>query len=268
MERWTVDRPAAIELGDVDMVRVRLVAGHVDVMGTDGPVRLEVHSVEGRPLDVRLESGELTVAYDELTWQGLLSWLHADRRSARISLAVPRRCPVELGVVSASAVVSGIAGPTSVRSVSGEVTLDGLAEAIDAQTVSGDLETRRLAGELRFQTVSGDLTVAEGISGALRAKTVSGNLTVDLDLAPDGELRLDSVSGDVTVRLPADAGLEVDVKSTSGDLGSAFAGLHHERRPGRVSLEGTVGDGRGRLRTRTVSGDVAVLRREPVTGPV
>ena len=99
-----------------------------------------------------------------------------------MSVSVPADCPVELGVVSADAVVSGIvADRTAVKSVSGDVTLDGVRSDITAQTVSGDLETRQLLGTLRFTTVSGDLTVVNGASDAVKAETVSGDLTLDLD---------------------------------------------------------------------------------------
>ncbi|MGH8868911.1 MAG: DUF4097 family beta strand repeat-containing protein [Actinomycetes bacterium] len=266
MTQWSVDRPQTIELGQVEKVKVRLIGGHVDVVGSEGPARLEVSAIEGPPLEVRLEGSTLELTYDDLSWRGLLSWKRGVRRNVTMSLAVPASCPVELGVVSASAVVAGMAGPASVKSVSGGVTLDGLGGPMDGQTVSGDLETRGLGGPLRFKTVSGDLTVIDGASGIVRATTVSGDITVDL-VVPDDALRrdvgldVDSVSGDVTVRLPDDADVQVDVKTTTGDLDSAFDGLHRERRPGSARLEGTLGRGGGKVTARTVSGDVALLRR-------
>ena len=47
----------------------------------------------------------------------------------------------------------------------------------------------------------------------------------------------------------------------SGGLDSAFEGLTTERKPGRISMQGQVGSGDGRLRAKTVSGDVTLLRR-------
>jgi len=261
MDRWTVQEPTQIELDAVRRVEVRIVSGHVEVVGGDGPPRLEVSSIEGPPLHVRLADGVLEVSYEDLSWRGLMEWLRQERRRAVVSIAVPRECEVELGVVTASALAAGVHGRIAVKSVSGEVVLDGVGSRVTAHTVSGNVESRGLRGELDFKTVSGDLTVVDARSGAVRAKTVSGDLTVDLHAVGEGGIELDSVSGDITLRLPGDADLAVDVRSTSGKLGSAFDGLAQDRQPGQRRLEGTLGEGAGRLRARTVSGDVALLRR-------
>jgi DUF4097 and DUF4098 domain-containing protein YvlB len=228
-----------------------------------GAAQVEVSQLDG-PLTVTLENGTLTIVHERLTWGGLLDWVGNRRASATVSISVPSTCPVELGVVSADAVVSGIqADRTAVKSVSGDVTLDGVRSDITAQTVSGDLETRQLAGTLRFTTVSGDLTVVRGETDHVKAETVSGDLILDLDLRAGGRIDVSSVSGDLTVRMPEDVGLHVDVKTMSGSVDSAFGGVHTERRPGKVTLYGQVGDGDGRLSAKTVSGDVTLLRRTP-----
>ncbi|MGH8893430.1 MAG: DUF4097 family beta strand repeat-containing protein [Actinomycetes bacterium] len=266
MQQWRVEQPQSIDLEGVRRLQVRLVGGSVDVVGRtedaeSGAARVEVSEVEG-PLIVTLDNGTLFVHHERLTWGGLLDWAGSRRARAVVSVSVPADCPVELGVVSADAVVSGIAADrTAVKSVSGDVTLDGVRSDISAQTVSGDLETRQLAGTLRFTTVSGDLTVVNGSSDTVKAETVSGDLTLDLDLVAGGRIDCSSVSGDVTVRMPESVGLRVDVKTLSGSLDSAFQGVSTERRSGSRTMRGQVGDGDGNLKAQTVSGDVTLLRR-------
>ena len=272
MTQWQIEHPQTLDLEGVRRLAVRMVAGSVDVVGrtedaASGAAQVEVSAVEG-PLTVTLEDGTLTIVHERLTWGGLLDWVGGRKVSATVSVSVPHTCPVELGVMSADAVVSGIdADRTAVKSVSGDVTLDGVRSDISAQTVSGDLESRQLAGALRFSTVSGDLTVVRGETSMVKAETVSGNLVLDLDLAAGGRVEVATVSGDLTVRLPEDVGIAVDVKTMSGSLDSAFTGVRTERRPGKVSLHGQVGDGSGRLSARTVSGDVTLLRRERAVAP-
>lgn len=259
MTRWELSEPTTIDLDEVREVRVRLVGGNVDVTGTDGASRLELTKIKGQPLEVDLHNGVLTVSYDDLSWKSILSWNFNRDRAAWLSLAVPPACVVELGVVSASALVSGMTGPTRVRSVSGEVTLDGLSSRVHAQTVSGNVNTQALDGSLEFETVSGELTVAGGTCDSVRATSVSGEIALDVD-SPD--IRAQSVSGDVLVRLPAGTGVTVDVSSVSGRIDTGFEGLAADAsKPGQRRLEGTIGDGTGRLRVRTVSGGVAVLSR-------
>jgi hypothetical protein len=266
MQQWRIENPQSIDLEGVRRLHVRMVAGSIDVVGRtedaqSGAAQVEVTQLEG-PLIVSLENGTLTISHEKLTWGGLLEWVSNRRASAVVSVSVPADCPVELGVVSADAVVSGIeADRTAVKSVSGDVTLDGVRSDITAQTVSGDLETRQLAGRLSFTTVSGDLTVVEGASESVKAETVSGDLTLDVDLQPGGSIDCSSVSGDVTVRMPESAGVRVEVKSMSGSLDSAFDGVTSERKPGSSKMQGLVGSGDGRLTAKTVSGDVTLLRK-------
>jgi hypothetical protein len=263
MTRWTIEKPCELEFDDVRMLRVRVVAGSVNVVGTDEGAKLEVTEIEGPPLAVTLSGGELVVTYEDMSWRGILSWVMSWRRRTTISLAVPWDCSVQLGVVTASAVVSGVHGRAAVKSVSGEVTLEGLTDGVEAETISGDLATKALAGDLRFSTVSGALTVVDGSSTSLTSNSVSGDVTLDVDIARGGDVGITSVSGDVRVRLPHDTGVRVDIASTTGNLDSAFDGLSYERSPGNRKLEGVLGSGAGKLRVQTVSGDIALLRREP-----
>jgi hypothetical protein len=266
-QQWRIETPQSIDVEGVRRLQVRLVGGRVDVVGRtedaeSGAAHIEVTRVDG-PVVVTLADGVLQIAHEKLTWGGVLDWLGGGRRThAVVSVSVPAQCPVQLGVVSADAVVSGIvAEATAVKSVSGDVTLDGLTSGVTARTVSGALETRRLDGNLDFTTVSGDLTVVAGSTSRLRANSVSGDLTLDLDVDGAGALDLRTVSGDVTLRLPDAAALAVDVATTSGSLQSEFDGLHTERRPGQARMSGSIGSGSGRLRATTVSGDVVLLAR-------
>ncbi len=256
--------PQRLDLGDPRRLQLRVVAGDVSVTAGEGPARLEVHGLEGPPLQVSTTDGTLTIGYDDLGWLGFLDGWHGHRRWVSLSLSVPPTCSVQLGVVSAAALIAGSAAPVEAKTVSGEVTVDALSGEVTITSVSGDVEARALRGPLRFDTVSGALTILDGAGPALRARTVSGEMTLDLSLDGGGpaELDLGSVSGSVVVRLPAATSATVDVRSTSGDLTSGFAGLAPSRSPGQRRLAGTLGFGAGRLRVRTVSGDVALLPRD------
>lgn len=265
-QQWRVEKPQSIDLEGVRGLKVRMVGGSVDVVGRtedaeSGAAQVEVSEVKGVLL-VTLDGNVLTVAHERLTWGGLLDWPGNRKASAVVSISVPADCPVELGVVSADAVVSGMsADRANVKSVSGSITLDGVRSDIVAQSVSGDLETRQLAGTLDFTTVSGDLTVVDGSSDAVKAETVSGDITLDLSLAPGGRISTSSVSGDVMVRMPDSTGLSVTFTTMSGSLTSNFDGMRSERRPGRSTMSGQLGSGGGELSAKTVSGDVTLLRR-------
>jgi hypothetical protein len=261
MARWTIEAPTSLEFDDVTGLRVRLIAGSVAVLATDGKPSLDVSSVKGDPLTVTYEGGVLTITHENLTWEGLLKWLRPQRHSATVTVTVPRKCPTQVGVVSATAVMSGISSRASVKSVSGGITLDGVAGDVDANTVSGALEAQGINGKLNFRTVSGDLTLADGWLERLDANMVSGDVTADIDLDPLGGMQVTTVSGEVTLRLPAEADAQVNLHSLSGDVRSEFPELKRTCSPASHSVSGSLGAGSGHVSVTTMSGRVMLLRR-------
>jgi hypothetical protein len=258
---WTIEAPASLEFDDVTELRVRLIGGSVAVLATTGKPSLEVSSLEGDPLKVTYEDGVLTVAHENLNWEGLLKWLRPQRHAATVTMSVPRTCRAQVGVVSATAVMSGISTRASVKSVSGGITLDGVAGDVDANTVSGAVEAQGINGKLNFNTVSGDLTLAEGWLERLDVNGVSGDVTADLDLDPLGGMQVTTVSGEVMLRLPAEADARVNLHSVSGDVRSEFAELRRSSAPASRSVSGSLGAGSGQVSVTTMSGRVMLLRR-------
>ncbi len=261
MAHWTIEAPASLDFDDVTQLRVRLIAGSVAVLACDGKPSLDVSSITGDPLDVTYEDGVLAIAHENLTWDGLLKWLRPQRHSATVTVTVPRKCPTQVGVVSATAVISGLSSRASVKSVSGGITLDGVTGDVDANTVSGALEAQGINGKLNFNTVSGDLTVADGWLERLDANTVSGDVTADIDLDPLGGIQVTTVSGEVTLRLPAEADARVHLHSISGDVRSEFAELRYASAPASHRVSGSLGAGSGHVSVNAMSGRVILLRR-------
>lgn len=267
MSEWSIADPQKLTFDTpVHDLHVRIVNGTVNVVGTDeGSARLEVTDIEGPPLIVTHQGGTLTVAYDDLPWKGFLKWLDRKgwRRSAVVTLAVPADTRVEVGVVGAGAVVSGINGSSVIKGVTGDTTLVGVSGQVRADTVSGNLEAQAVTGDLRFHSVSGDLTVVEGSGPSVRADSVSGSMIIDLD--PDGptDVGLTSVSGEIAIRLPHPADAEVEANTASGTISNAFDGLRVQGQWGAHKITGRLGAGNGKLRATTVSGSIALLRRPP-----
>lgn len=269
MSEWSVSEPGKLSFDEpVREVSVRVVAGTVNVVGSDeGSARLEVSRLEGPPLIVTHRDGALSVAYEDLPWKGFLKWLDPRNRGhdAVVTLTVPTDARVEVGVVSAAAVVSGIAGRTDVKGVSGDATLVGLSGQVRADTVSGSVEAQALGGDLRFNSVSGDLTVIEAGS-SVKADSVSGSMIVDLDpTSGPTDISLTNISGEIAIRLPHPADAEVEANTTSGSVSNAFEDLKVTGQWGAKRITGRLGAGNGKLRATTVSGSIALLRRPATT---
>jgi hypothetical protein len=266
MSERSVAEPEKLSFEDpVHALNVRIVNGTVNVVGTEeASARLEVSEIDGPPLIVTLKDGILTVAYEDLPWNGFLKWpdRRGRHRSAVVSLAVPATADVGIGVVRAGAVVSGIRGRTEVRGVTGDAVLVGLSGTITAETVSGKLEAQAVTGDLRFHSVSGNLTVIEGASSSVRADSVSGDMVIDLEAGGGPtDIRLSSVSGEVAIRLAHPTDTRVEANTTSGSVSNAFDDLRVSGPWGAKKITGTLGAGTGRLKATTVSGSIALLRR-------
>lgn len=267
MSEWSVAEPRKLSFDEpVSELRVRIVDGTVNIVGTDeGPARLEISRIEGPPLVVSHRDGNLTVAYEDLPWKGFLKWLDRKgwRRSAVVSLAVPAGTRVEVGVVSAGAVVSGIEGRAEVKGVNGDTTLVGLAGPVRTDTVSGSVEAQALTGDLHFNSVSGDLTMVEAGS-SVKADSVSGSMIVDLDpTSRPTTIDLTSVSGEIAIRLPHPADARVEANTASGSVSNAFEDLRVSGQWGAKRITGRLGAGNGSLKATTISGSIALLRRPP-----
>jgi hypothetical protein len=270
-EQWTVSTPEKLTFdAEVTRLRVRTVAGAVNVVAADGPARLEVTEIEGPPLQITLDGGELVVTYEDLTWKDFSwkslatfigHWRESAHRRAVVSLSVPHGTRIELGSASSDTVISGIAAPVTVHSASGSTTLVGVSGPVDANTVSGSVHAQSVSGDLKVNTVSGELTVVEGASRTLKANSVSGPVTVDLARDNSTDVSLTNVSGEVALRIPAPANAQIRANTTSGDVSSAFDELRIGGTWGAKQLTGTLGNGSGKVKITTVSGSVALLRR-------
>lgn len=261
-----VSAPRTLEVTDpVEALTVRVYGGTVNVVGTTdgGPARVEISELDGSPLTVAHRDGVLSVAYEDLPWRGFLKFLdrRAWNRSAVVSVTVPAGTRVEVGVIRAGAVVSGISGPTDVRGVSGDSTLVGLTGKVLAETVSGNVEAQSLTGDLRFHSVSGDLTVIDGAGGGVHADSVSGDMVLDLTPGKCADIALTTVSGEVAIRLPDPADARVEANTTSGTIANAFDDLRVSGQWGTKRITGSLGAGTGMLKATTLSGGLALLRR-------
>lgn len=268
-ESWVVNGPQIIEVDDVDAVRIGLVRGRVDVVARDEPgARIEVHSVDGRPLEVSLTGGELRVGYSFTLggWEGFLDTLRnvRDRDTVDVHLAVPRHASVKLGTVSAEGLLAGVLRGASVSTVSGSIVTDGTAGTLVAKTVSGEIAVRDHTGALRLNSVSGELT-ASGDLATVAANTVSGPVSLDVS-ATSASITTSTVAGDVTIRLPEGRGVTVSARSVSGRVvvdGQEYSGTA----PGQTKIDLQTGDGTCALTAKSVSGNLTVLRATPSSGP-
>lgn len=267
-EKWLI-KPGenrVIDLEDIRKLKVGLVGGQIDVVAHDEPgVRIEVHSVTIKDLRIEASGDVVEIDHPQLRWDNFLEVFRnfgSGGPKAEISVAVPRGVALTLGVVSASALVSGLASGARLNTVSGDIIVDGLTGDLTANAVSGDVQIRGLDGTLNANSVSGEIA-ATGMIRRAGADTVSGDVLVDSSGRVDA-VNVNTVSGETTVRLDEGVPANYVLRSVSGRVlvdGVKRSGSGPTNWTDSVGeLSGSFAD----VRANSVSGAVTVLRRAAV----
>jgi DUF4097 and DUF4098 domain-containing protein YvlB len=259
-------------------VVVSSVGGAIAITGWDKP-QVDVHAVlpSGEQVEVTSGSGHVDIRVVRANQP----WWHGGG-DAQLTVRIPQGSELEVIAVSAEVKSSGVLGVQRLQTVSGRIDADLAADA-DVKTVSGEARLRgsgrpahlrinsvsgdvsliNAAGDLEATTVSGMLRAVLSPATSVRAHTTSGDLTLGGKLARGVTLDAQTISGEVSVHAPAEAGFDYDVSTFSGDIQNCF-GQQAERTstygPGK-RLAGRRGSGDGRLRIKTLSGEVDLCDR-------
>ena len=256
---------ALIEDSRVEVVGERLVV-HVPAhsarrrnpvgLALAGAPRLRITVPEGTALEATLASADLraSVALRVATVKSASGDVRLEQVTG----------PVSARLASGDLHVGRVVGDLSATTASGDLRFDHVAGDVRVATASGDIRGGDVDGDAAARTTSGDLDVGR-LAGDLRARTVSGD--VSIGQLRRGETDIASTSGRLRIHVATGLELDLDVTTVSGtirsDLDPGGAG------GGGSSGGGTTGDGGDgpvdlRLRARTVSGDVAILRSHDI----
>ncbi|WP_291055467.1 DUF4097 family beta strand repeat-containing protein [Herbiconiux sp.] len=264
LEKWVVDGPKVIDIELVRSVKVGLIGGQIDIIGHDEPgARIEVHSVTGKDLKISIDGDRLEIDHPQLRWDNFIEVFKSWRGNAKadISILVPRDAALKFGVITASALISGLTTDARLSTVSGAVVVDAVTGDLEVNTVNGEVSIRDHTGLVNAKTVSGDITA----SGAIRkfsADGVSGEVFVDTTGTPD-EIQNNTVSGDLTVRFDDDVSARYSVNSVSGTLQLGASTIKGLRGGGYNGHTGTLDGEWTDFRANSVSGDITVIFRDP-----
>ena len=275
LEKWII-HPGETRVIDIETVRklkIGLVGGQIDIIGHDEPgARIEVHGVTIKDLRVEVNGDLVEIDHPQLRWDNFLEVFRNFGTSgpkAEISVVVPRDVALNLGVVSASALVSGIGNDARLNTVSGDIIVDGHAGDLVLNAVSGDSQIRELVGALSANSVSGDVA-ATGTLRKATIDTVSGAMLVD-STGDIHSVGLNTVSGNATIRLDDSRPANYAVRSVSGRVQIDGVVRSGNGTGPLTNFAGSVGELSGSfvdVRAHSVSGDVTVLRRPPASTPV
>ncbi|MFT3797970.1 DUF4097 family beta strand repeat-containing protein [Microbacterium sp.] len=265
LEKWLIKpgETRVIDLEDIRKLKIGLIGGQIDVVAHDEPgVRIEVHAVTIKDLRIEASGDVVEIDHPQLRWDNFLEVFRnfgTAGPKAEISVAVPRGIALTLGVVSASALVSGLVSGARLNTVSGDIIVDGLAGDLTVNAVSGDVQMRGLDGTFSANSVSGEVAATGSIRKAT-IDTVSGAMLVDSAGRVDA-VSLNTVSGDATVRIDEGHPANYVLRSVSGRIMVDGVKRSQSGPSAYVDSFGELSGSFVDVRANSVSGDITVLRR-------
>ena len=261
--------------GEVEIVNV---AGSVDVSTWDrAEVKVDADlgsSVER--LDFRRDGSRTYIKV-------VLPSMSAGGGSSDLIVKIPRESGLIVNTVSAEQRIVGVRGMQRLQAVSGDIdtefgpgdielkTVSGNIQArgtdgkglVRATTVSGDLRIHKAGPELDLNSVSGDMTVMLDRLDRGRIKTTNGDLNLTTTLGDDARVDAEAINGDLSFTLRGQINAEFDIETFNGDIENCFGpkpSRSREYGPGN-ELRFTEGQGRARVRIKTLNGGVMVCQR-------
>lgn len=267
-EKWLIapGEERVIDIAQATRLKIGLVGGQVDVIAHDEPgIRIEVSGVTVKDLRIESDGTQIEIDHPQLGWDNFLEVFRnfgSGGPRAEVSVAVPRSIALNLGVVSAGALVSGLANDARLNTVSGDIIVDTHSGDLTLNSVSGDVQVRGLTGSANANSVSGDVALTGSVRKAT-VDTVSGSIWVDAAGAVNS-INLNTVSGNSTIRLEETLPANYVLRSMSGAM--LVDGVDRGN-SGPTNFTGSTGELAGSfvdIRSNSVSGDTTVLRR-PLT---
>jgi DUF4097 and DUF4098 domain-containing protein YvlB len=260
--------------GEVEIVNV---AGIVEVSGWDRPeVKVDADlggSVE--KLDFRTDGSRTLIKV-------VLPRMSGSSGSSDLRIKVPQGSGLIINTVSADQIVKGVRGMQRLQAVSGGIetefgpgdlelkTVSGDIRAqgdgkglVRATSVSGDMEITKGGPELDLNTVSGDMIVTLDRLDRGRIKTTNGDLNLTTALGEDARVDAEAINGDLHFTLRGAIDTEFDIETFNGDIDNCFGpkpSRSREYGPGN-ELRFTEGQGKGRVRVKTLNGGVMICKR-------
>lgn len=256
-------------------VEVSNVAGEIKVKGWDKEqVKVTGTLGDGSERLVFERDGRRTLIKVEMPQRSH----HAD--PSDLYVMVPEDSRVTATGVSADITVEGVEGALRIQTVSGEIDVEVFEEDVEAKTVSGDFEVRGhdkpalltlttvsgdgrvrdIRGELVVQSVTGSLDIDSAELERARLRTTNGDIKLRTGLGRDARFDMEAINGDLRLDILGEVDAEFDIETFNGSIDNSFGPdpvRTSKYAPGR-ELRFTHGDGKARIRIKTLNGGVTL----------
>ncbi len=247
--RYSASQDFSFEIDTADHSGLQLYAvnGSVEIVGVSNLAKAEIRGEMRVESDSRSDAEEhlglLDVEVDSLDSSLIVRTMQPTRSDGRnyivhYHLRVPANWRAAVDQSNGEIRLIGLMSAATVRADNGEVFAESLEDSLLAGVVNGSL-------------------VLKNIYGSVSAEMVNGSISGDVSLPPDGECVLKMTNGPIMLRIPVSTSARFSAGTVNGTVqvhGLTFYDLQSSRK----SVQGTLGQGRGRIELKSVNGDIVV----------
>jgi hypothetical protein len=127
---------------------------------------------------------------------------------------------------------------------------------VQAKTITGRLGIESIQAPVTSRVITGKLILKE-IYGPIYAKTITGKLAYTGELSEENH-RFETVTGEIVLTLPETTNAKLSAQTATGSLNCKLplANLQEERHFVGGKLQGTLGNGTGRIKAKISTGSL------------
>jgi hypothetical protein len=211
-----------------------------------------IRAPEYLELDLEGEDGDVKIE----EWEGKISCDLEDGDIELESVSSPR---TQIRIEDGDIHIDGLKGDLSLKGEDGDVTIrEAEIPQCRIDLEDGDIDIRRAKGDFDISVSDGDVILDQIRAGMLEISTGDGDIELDLLKADHLDLDITADDGDVTVDLEPGISATFRIDTDEGRIRTDLPG-EEDFRKRRHRVSGEIYGGQGRIRIRTLDGDV-VLR--------
>ncbi|MGZ6347605.1 MAG: DUF4097 family beta strand repeat-containing protein [Anaerolineales bacterium] len=171
----------------------------------------------------------------------------------RINLSVPTRILIKVSTFDANVDIQDYSGEVNITSVAGDVLVKNVSGLLTLMSNRGNVIVEKSSGELHILGNYGLLSLLDP-RGTISASTIMGTIKFNGKIGTGDDLNFETDHGPVEIQLAQDSDAIVQVDTTSGVVTCSIPGIFYKGQ----RCAGTLHGGQGKLKVRTVSGNVSL----------
>ncbi len=269
--------PRAIGAPDLEVVHRQTLpaAGHIEVTGANGPIRIRTHADPGIVIEATMRAYlqrnsepaearrtlEHSVTVESATDSARITVAAPDSPpflavETALAVTVPQGASVELENRNGNVWAGAGCGPLTVRGGNADIEIQDPDSDVFVETTNGRIRVVNASGQTVLHTVNGNV-YAHVSGGTLDAETVNGTVVARLLSPAVSACRASTGNGGVVLNVPQGYSAQIAAETARGRIRCDLPEVR-QTTTGTNRLDATVGSGEARAELATLNGNILI----------